>query len=191
MVTVLKPNDKAPVLETERLVLRPHLLTDLKACVEMWADPDIARYTIGTPSTAQRTWMRLLGYRGHWVVLGFGYWAVEERASGQYIGELGFADFKREIQPSIEGVPELGWALASHAHNKGYATEALRAVVAWGDQHFEPGRTVCLISPDNPASLRVARKLGYREILRTEKDGRTEIMLDRQRVLPLAHADSH
>jgi RimJ/RimL family protein N-acetyltransferase len=62
--------------------------------------------------------------------LSYGYWAVEEKTSGRYVGELGFADFKRDIVPSIEGMPELGWALVPQFHGKGYATEALRAAVA-------------------------------------------------------------
>jgi RimJ/RimL family protein N-acetyltransferase len=111
MPIILVPCTTAPVIETERLVLRAHSLADYPACVAMWSDPRVTRYTIGEPAPAQRTWMRLLAYRGHWAVLGFGYWAVEEKASRQYIGELGFADFKRDIQPSIEGIPELGWAL--------------------------------------------------------------------------------
>ena len=145
----------------------------------MWADPRIARYTIGEPSTVQRTWMRILAYRGHWNLLGFGYWAVEEKARGEYIGELGFADFKRGLMPSIEGVPELGWALAAHAHQKGYATEALRAALTWGDKFLDTKRSVCLISPDNHASLRVAAKLDYQESTRTEKNGHPEILLER------------
>src|SRR5205807_1769596 len=139
------------------------------------------RHTIGEPSSAPRTWIRLLAYRGHWALLGFGYWAVEEKASGEYVGELGFADFKRGIDPSIDGIPELGWALAAHAHGKGYATEALRAVVAWGDSHFAAERTVCLISPDNAASLRVAAKLGFREVSRTRRNDEDEILLERIR----------
>jgi len=142
----------------------------------MWSDPAITRYTIGSPSPRQRTWTRLLAYRGHWALLGFGYWAVEEKATGRFVGELGFAEFKREIQPSIEGTPELGWALISQAQGKGYATEALRAAVAWGDSHFGPVRTVCLIHPDNHPSLRVADKLGYKELLRTSIDGMPEVM---------------
>ena len=168
-----------PVLETERLILRGHQLDDFEACVRMWADPRIARHTIGEPSPAQRTWMRMLTYRGLWQLLGYGYWAVEEKASRQFIGDVGFADFKREIQPSIEGTPELGWALAAETHNKGYATEALKAVVAWGDSRPSIKRTVCIISPENLPSLRVAAKLGYRECLRTKKDGAEIILFDR------------
>jgi RimJ/RimL family protein N-acetyltransferase len=157
-------NGVAPVIETERLRLRPHQTDDLADCVAMWSDPAVVRYTLGEPSPPQRTWIRILAYRGHWAMLSYGYWAVEERASGHYVGELGFADFKRDIVPSIAGLPELGWALLPQFHGKGYATEALRAVVAWGDDHFAQRRTVCIIHRDNHRSFRVAEKLGYKPI---------------------------
>ena len=169
----------APVIETERLRLRAHRADDFADCVIMWSDPEIARYTIGDPSPPQRTWQRILAYGGHWALLGFGYWAVEEKASGRYIGELGFADFKRDIQPSIEGMPELGWALISPAHGKGYATEALRAAVTWGDSRFGAARTVCIIHRDNHRSHRVAEKLGYKTILRASTDREPNTLLVR------------
>jgi RimJ/RimL family protein N-acetyltransferase len=152
----------APVIATERLRLRPHGADDYAACVAMWSDPEVVRYTIGEPSPPQRTWIRILAYGGHWALLGYGYWAVEEKASGRYVGELGFADFKRDIEPSIAGAPELGWALARQFHGVGYATEALRAAVAWGDHHLRQPRTVCIIHRDNSRSFRVADKLGYK-----------------------------
>jgi RimJ/RimL family protein N-acetyltransferase len=157
-------------METQRLRLRAHRADDFAACVAMWSDPVITRYTIGDPSPPQRTWLRILAYRGHWDLMGFGYWAVEEQATGCYIGELGFADFKRGIEPAIEGVPELGWALISQAHGKGYATEALKAAVSWGDAHLGAARTVCIIHRDNQRSFRVADKLGYGTILRASSD---------------------
>ena len=178
-MSATEPLRQAPTLETERLVLRAHAVDDFEACCAMWADPLVARHTIGTPSTRHRTWLRILAYAGHWALLGFGYWAVEEKASGRYIGELGFADFKRDLEPPIDGIPELGWALTPSAHNQGFATEALRAAVAWGDQRFDGARTVCIISPDNGPSLRVAAKLGYTELTRTTKNGEPEILFAR------------
>jgi RimJ/RimL family protein N-acetyltransferase len=149
-----------PIIETDRLKLRGHRLDDFAASVAMWTDPNVTRYTTGQSSTEQQTWFRMLRYAGHWCLLGYGYWAVEEKASGAYIGELGFADNKRDIE-AIQGLPELGWALVSSAHGKGYATEALRAALRWGDEFLASRRTACIIHPDNPASLRVADKLGY------------------------------
>jgi RimJ/RimL family protein N-acetyltransferase len=172
---------KIPIIETDRLRLRAHRVEDLADCVAMWSDPAIVRYTIANPSTEQRTWLRLLSYLGHWSVLGYGYWAVADKSSDRYIGELGFADFKRELTPSIKGIPELGWALASHAHGKGFATEALLAAVAWGDCHLPGTRTVCIISPSNVASLRVAEKLNFKETHRTTKNGEAEILFQRSK----------
>jgi RimJ/RimL family protein N-acetyltransferase len=145
----------------------------------MWSDPAVVRYTIGEPSPPQRTWIRLLAYRGHWALLGFGYWAVEERTSGRYIGELGFADFKRDVVPSIAGEPELGWALDPQFHGKGYATEALRAAVAWGDHHLAQRRTFCIIHRDNHRSFRVAEKLGYKIFCDAAASGGSTTILTR------------
>lgn len=170
---------EVPRIETERLRLRGHGVDDFADCVAMWSDPLVVRYTINEPSPPQRTWQRLLGYRGHWTLLGFGYWAVEEKASGRFVGEIGFADFKRATNPSIEGMPEVGWALAPWAHGKGYATEALRAGVAWGDARFESLPTVCIIHRDNRGSFRVAAKLGYGVVLRSPTDRDPTAVLQR------------
>ncbi len=107
---------------------------------------------------------------------------MEVKATGEFVGELGFADMKRDIQPSLEGLPELGWALVSHAHGKGYATEAVRAVIAWGDQRFGRARTVCIIHPDNLASIRVAEKCGYQELQRTAYKEHEVILMERELV---------
>jgi RimJ/RimL family protein N-acetyltransferase len=158
----------APTIETDRLVMRAPRLDDLEAMIALWGDPGVARYISGQPSTREQTWTRLLRYAGHWELLGFGYWTVEERASGAFAGEVGFADYRREITPSLDGVPELGWVLAPGAHGKGYATEAARAAIAWAAGRFAPSSTIaCIITPDNAASIRVAEKCGFREVRRT------------------------
>jgi len=61
----------------------------------------------------------------------------------------------------------MGWVLTSAHHGKGYATEGVRAALAWADEHLRTERTVCLINPDNAASIRVAEKAGYDQTHRT------------------------
>jgi RimJ/RimL family protein N-acetyltransferase len=112
-------------------------------------------------------------------MLGYGYWAATEKSTGRYIGDIGFADFKREIDPSVKDVPEIGWVLASWAHGVGYATEAAQAAIAWLERTLGPQRTVCIINGDNRASIRVAEKLGYTEFARSEYKGAQVIMLER------------
>lgn len=156
-----------PSLTTPRLLLRAHRLRDYDAAREMWADPLVTRFIGGKPSTPQQTWSRLTSYLGHWAVMDYGYWAIEERSTGHFIGEAGFADFKRDIAPAMQNVPELGFALASSAHGKGYATEAVRAILEWGDAHLPSRRTVCMVNEENAASLAVVQKVGYRIFDRT------------------------
>lgn len=177
-------NAFAPTIETERLILRSHRLEDFPACSAMWSDPIVVRYIGGKPSTQQQTWMRILAYRGHWTLMGFGYWAIEEKGSGKFAGELGFADFKRDIAPSMQGAPELGWALASPFHGKGYATEAVRAVLEWADANLTSQRTVCLIDPENAASIRVAEKAGYRQFDRAVFGEKPTLFFDRSHAAP-------
>ncbi len=157
-----------PMIETERLKMRLHRPDDLGDCLAMWSDPEVTRFIGGKPFSAEEVWARILRYAGHWRMLGYGYWLIEEKSTGLFVGEVGFADFKRHLVPSFDGIPEIGWALIPWAHGKGYATEAVKGAAAWGDDHF--GReavTGCLINPDNSASIRVAEKGGYREFCRT------------------------
>ena len=98
-----------PVLDTPRLILEGHPLGDFEALAAMWAEPKVVEHIFnGKPSAPRDSWMRMLAYRGLWPLLGYGYWAIREKASGRYVGDLGFADFHRVIEPSIRGVPEAG-----------------------------------------------------------------------------------
>jgi RimJ/RimL family protein N-acetyltransferase len=127
----------------------------------MWADPIVTRHIGGVAFTAEQTWHKLLRYAGLWSLLGFGYWCVVDRASGRFVGEVGFADFHRDIDPPFGDAPEAGWVLAPWAHRKGFATEALGAAIRWLDENRAPKRSVCLIDAENVASIRVAEKCGY------------------------------
>ncbi|MHA6204504.1 GNAT family N-acetyltransferase [Dyella soli] len=168
-----------PVIETGRLRLRAHRADDHAACVAIWSDPEVTRYIGGRPFTGEEVWKRLLQYLGLWSLLGYGYWAVEEKHSGRYIGDIGFADFWRDMQPSLEGMLEFGWVLAPHAHGQGYASEAVGAVVAWSEQHLAARRAVCIIAPENLPSIRVAEKAGFRLWLETTYHGSPTLVFSR------------
>jgi RimJ/RimL family protein N-acetyltransferase len=169
---------EVPVIETARLRLRGHERADFEACKTLWSDPIVTRHIGGRPFSAEEVWTRLLRYVGHWAVMGFGFWAVEEKASGRFVGEVGFADFKRdELPPSPD--PEMGWVLAPWAHGKGYATEAVRVALAWGTGHLSARRTFCLIMPGNQASVRVAEKCGFRGAGDARYKGATTLLYER------------
>ena len=169
-----------PIIETKRLILRLHRAEDLARYAALWAEEEVTRFIGGKPNTKEEAWLRLLRQAGHWPLLGFGYWIVEEKSTRTLIGEVGLAEFHRDITPSIAGVPEAGWVFASSAHGKGFAVEAMQAVLLWSASHFpENPRTVCLIHPDNAASIRLAAKLGYTELRQTVFRGQPTILFER------------
>lgn len=169
----------APLLETERTILRAHALDDFDAYARLWADPVVCRFIGGRARTREESWMRFLRHAGLWSLVGYGYWAIEDKASGNFIGEAGFHDMKRDIKPSLEGIPEAGWVLAPTAHGKGIASEVVARMVDWADGTFDGARTVCIIDPENAPSLKVARLVGYVEMLRTTYHGEPTILLER------------
>lgn len=173
------PASIAPPIETERLTLRGHVIDDFADSAAMWGDPQVTRFIGGRPSTEEEVWSRLLRYAGHWALKGYGYWAVRERSSGRFVGEVGFADFRRAIDPPLGDAPEAGWALAAWAHGQGFGGEAVRALMAWGDQTFG-ARTVCMIAPENVPSIALAGKVGFREYARSVYHDAPTILFERR-----------
>ena len=165
----------APVLETARLRLRPFEPRDLDSHAASLADPEIVRHLGGNPLTREESWRRMLCGPGLWAMLGYGYWSVERREDGAWLGQVGFADFKRDMSPSIEGVPEMGWIFARHAQGRGFALEAVRAALGWADSVLPASEIAAIISPENAPSIRVAEKAGFGE--RSEARYRDEIVL--------------
>jgi RimJ/RimL family protein N-acetyltransferase len=180
MFTIPNATGRAPVIETARFRLRGHRPADFADCLALWNEAAVYRHITGKPGTEAEVWARILRYIGHWNALGFGYWAVEDKATGQFIGEVGFADYKREIEPPLTGMPELGWVLAPARHGKGYGSEAVGAAVAWGDAHFGSRRMCCISAPENTASLRLAAKFGFKEVAHTTYLGDPTIMFVRE-----------
>nr|WP_019011291.1 GNAT family N-acetyltransferase [Deinococcus aquatilis] len=154
-------------------MLRGHQETDFEACVALWGDPVVTRYTTGRPVARQDVWTRLLRHLGHWMLYGFGYWLVFERSTGRFVGEMGIARFKRDVlsnHPAFDALPEAGWVLMPWAQGQGFAFEALDAILQWRDLNLGQGATFCMIDPANLPSLRLAAKVGFRVHLTIDTD---------------------
>lgn len=129
----------------------------------MWQDPVVVRHFGGAPVSPEDSWNRLLRYAGHWLFNGYGLWAVEELETGAYVGDVGLFEGRRGLGSRFDGAPEAGWVLLPAGHGKGYAREAMSAALRWGESVHGWPRTVCMIDPENAASLRTAAALGYAE----------------------------
>jgi RimJ/RimL family protein N-acetyltransferase len=130
-------------------------LNDFEAYSHMLADPEVQRYLgNGNPASRSEAWRHMAMLLGHWQLLGFGPWAVEERASGVLIGRIGL--FNPEGWPGVE----LGWMLRRESWGQGFATEGARAVLTYAFAELHLPRIMSMIRPENTASIRVAEKLG-------------------------------
>ena len=171
----------AAVLETDRLVLRPPQQADFNDIYAMWSDLTVVRHVTGNAFTKEEAWARLLRSAGHWAMMGFGYWVVSEKHSGKFIGEVGFGQYKRGIDPAFDEAPEIGWMLTSESQGQGYATEAVRSALQWADTRWPEVAIVCIISPENAASLALARKFLFAQSRTTTYKGKPTVVFQRER----------
>jgi RimJ/RimL family protein N-acetyltransferase len=149
------------MIETRRLILRPHTLDDFEAWHELFSDAELFRFITKAKPSREDSWNRLLRYAGHWSVLGFGLFAVFEKETQTLIGEVGFADFHRGLGDHFDKSPEAAWIFARAAQGRGHAYEAMAAARDWLHASKPSPRTVCIINPENAPSLALAAKLGY------------------------------
>lgn len=170
-----------PTLTTARLTMSPPQLSDFEDSRAMWADPLVVKHVGGRAFTDEESWTRLMRARGLWEVLGFGYWAVRETATGRYVGEVGFADLRRELEPSLYGLPEMGWVLAAWSHGQGFGTEAVRAGLAWIDEAHAPEVVPCIIDVANAPSIALATKVGFTLKTHTTFKGAPIVVMERRR----------
>lgn len=155
----MRPMPHAPRIETDRLILRRWHDSDHAPFAGICADPQVMRYIgDGSVRTADETSAVIDRFERNWDARGFGLFAVESRATGDLIGFAGFSvpEFLPEILPSVE----IGWRLARSCWGQGLASEAARAVLAYGLSDLGLRDIVSICRPGNRASERVMQKIG-------------------------------
>lgn len=169
---------QVPTLTTDRLLLRPFVEDDVEPYFALMQDPDVVRY-IGDRRvpTLQETWRSVAALIGHWVLRGYGQWAIVERASDELVGRSGI------INPIDWPGPEVGYMLGKRWWGRGYATEAAAAAMSWGFTTIGFDRLISLIDPANGASIAVATRLGETPA------GETELWGNRVLVYGIDRAD--
>jgi RimJ/RimL family protein N-acetyltransferase len=157
----------APMLTTDRLAITPMSMAHWEAYALAWADPQMTAFIGGKPRARGESWPKFVQGVGLWTLFGYGFWTFIDRETGAFVGNGGLARFERGI-PQIEGFPEAGWAFIPDVWGKGYATEAMTAILDWADANLDAPETRCMIDPENSASLNVAKKLGYQQFSEVE-----------------------
>jgi RimJ/RimL family protein N-acetyltransferase len=151
-------------LQTERLILRMWRKEDFDPYAQMTADPEVMRYLGGKPYSRLETWRHMAYLVGHWQLLGYGQWAVEEKRTGTLLGRVGFQN------PVGWPAFEIGWTLGRQFWGKGYATEGARRALEYAFKELDKDHVISLIHPENQGSIRVAERLGEKP------EGKTEVL---------------
>ncbi|MES2137615.1 MAG: GNAT family N-acetyltransferase [Pseudomonadota bacterium] len=162
---------QAPVVETERLRLRPWRKDDFRPYHAILQQPEVHRHFGPEPMGQEECWRRLLAAVGCWQVNGFGTWMVERKSDGGLIGTAGIFTAWRGLDPEFGDEPEMGWIFAHEVHGHGMAGEACRAVLQWAQDNLQPTPIWAIIAPANEPSLKLAEKLGFQRLHQTDYHG--------------------
>ena len=155
------------ILETDRLFFRRLLPDDLDSLFALYCDPDVSRYIPDAPLTYEETKEELEKFlNGHPGNPQLGLWATLHKASGRFIGRCGLLPWTIDRRQEVE----VAYLLAKEYWGQGLGTEAAQAIADYGFVRLEFARLVCLIHPDNQASIKVATKIG----MTYEKEGLDE-----------------
>ena len=145
------------MLETERLILRridPD--RDFAPWAHAMADEGTVRYLGLRPMTPSEAWKSMAYVMGHWEIRGYGFFSLESRETGEWLGRVG--PWNPEGWPG----PEVGWTISPAHLRKGYASEAARASLEYVFETLQWERVIHVILPGNVASIGVAEKVGSR-----------------------------
>lgn len=141
-----------PTLQTERLILRAHKLEDIEHEVEFFKSD--RSHHVGGPLGEEQVFRAVMGFIGHWALRGYGFWAVEEKATGKYIGRVGL------WFPVGWPEKEIGWTLMNGAEGKGFAYEAALAARAHAYKTLGWKTAISMILHGNTRSIALAEKMG-------------------------------
>ena len=142
-----------PVLETKRLIMREfRQATDFEPYAEFYASPAAQYY--GGPLDRSGAWRAAAAMMGHWILRGYGAWAVEEKATGDFCGMVGL------WYP--EGWPEqeITWAMIETKQGRGYAAEAALRAKSYARETLDWDSVFSCIAKNNTPSIKLAEKLG-------------------------------
>lgn len=156
------------ILETQRLLLRHFVVSDLDNLFSFYSDPEVIKYIPDAPRTYEETKEELEWFmNGHPRFPELGLWATIYKETGQFIGRCGLIPWTIDEKNEVE----VAFALSKAYWGQGLATEVAQALVEYGFEHLQLSRLICLIEHGNQASIKVATKIG----MTFEKEGEDDI----------------
>jgi RimJ/RimL family protein N-acetyltransferase len=158
------------ILESKRLLFRPHLITDLDNYCAMEMDIGVRRYVGGYPRSREDAEKRFPKNQAQKLVTDrMALWATILKAENVYIGRCGLVPHLKADGGPMPGEAALGYYIASQYWHHGFATEAGKAFIHFGFNELALNRIVATVEKGNDASVRVLQKLGF-SLENTEED---------------------
>lgn len=152
--------DKRPIITTERLELWMPTRDDIATMYAIISEPETKRH-LGPANGEADHFFRFCRNAGSWLLYGYGGFIVRLADSGEVLGNCGLFHSYRGLGPDFDDMPEAGWILRADSVGKGIGREAMTAALAWFEREHGARRVVCMIAPDNAASIGLAEKLGF------------------------------
>jgi RimJ/RimL family protein N-acetyltransferase len=152
----------APIIETERLILRGPRPGDHLALAEMLTDPEVHRYLgPSADNPVADVFSRHMRGAGSWALYGYGFFMAHDRESGDLVGQGGVFHSWRGFGKGMDDVPEAGWTVARPFWDMGYGSEIMHAALGWFERSHGAQRIACMIEDGNTASFALAARLGF------------------------------
>ncbi|MCX7032513.1 MAG: GNAT family protein [Arenimonas sp.] len=145
-----------PVLESERIRLRPLRMDDAPDVYEMYSDPEITRYWSFSAWTQPAQAEAWLAERIGWGPPSVYGWALADRESDRFLGTTALFSLSGPLHRA-----ELGYSLMPTHQGRGLATEAVRTALDFGFDTLGLERMEADVDPRNEASCRLAERLGF------------------------------
>ena len=145
------------ILETSRLILRHQVPDDLDSLYALYCDPDVIQYIPDAPRSYKETQEELEWHmNGHPKRPELGLWATIHKETGLFIGRCGLLPWVIDQREEVE----VAYLLAKKYWGQGLGTEVAQAIVRYAFEELHLSRLVCMVSPGNQASAKVARNIG-------------------------------
>jgi len=145
------------ILETNRLILRHQVPDDLDSLYALYCDPDVSKYIPDAPRTYEEARKELEWFmNGHPRRPELGLWATIHKETDKFIGRCGLLPWTIDQREEVE----VAYLLAKEYWGQGLGTEVARAIAQYVFERLQLTRLICLIDPENQASIRVANKIG-------------------------------
>lgn len=149
----------AAELRTERLLLRAWRDADRDPFAALNADPEVMAHFPST-LTRQQSDELVDSIESRFAANGWGFWAVEVRATGEFAGFVGLNPLTPGRFPFPAAGPEIGWRLARPHWGCGYAGEAATESLRYGFEILQVPEIVSFTATTNARSEAVMRRIG-------------------------------